>query len=99
MKDIKQIISECQNDVILELVQVLGIESTIKLLESFGGSQLYIPQIETLTKNEYRNSMIFTDFISGMSYRTIANKYELSEISIRKIVAVRKKNEQNKHGT
>lgn len=99
MKDVKQIISECQNEAISELVQVLGIESTIKLLENFGGSQLYIPQIETLTKNEYRNSMIFTDFISGMSYRTIANKYELSEISIRKIVAVRKKNEQNKHGT
>lgn len=86
MKDIKQIISECQNDVISELVQVLGIESTIKFLESFGGSQLYIPQIETLTKSECRNSMIFTDFMNGMSYRTIANKYELSEVSIRKIV-------------
>lgn len=95
MKDVKQIISECQNETVSELVQVLGVGNTVRLLEVFGGSQLYIPRLETLTKNEYRNSMICTDCMNGMSYRAVANKYGLSEMAIRKIVAVKKKNGQN----
>ncbi len=95
MKDVKQIISECQNETVLELVQVLGVGNTVRLLEVFGGSQLYIPRLETLTKNEYRNSMICTDCMNGMSYRAVASKYGLSEMAIRKIVAVKKKNGQN----
>ncbi len=95
MKDVNQIISECQNETVSELVQVLGVENTVRLLEVFGGSQLYIPRLETLTKGECRNFMICTDFMNGMSYRAVANKYGLSEMAIRKIVAVRKKNGQN----
>lgn len=95
MKDVKRIISECQNETISELVQVLGVGNTVRLLEVFGGSQLYIPRLETLTKSECRNSMICTDFMNGMSYREVANKYGLSEMAIRKIVAVKKKNGQN----
>ena len=86
MKDVKQIISECQNETVSELVQVLGIENTVRLIETFGGSQLYIPRLETLTKNEYRNSMIYTDCMNGMSYRAVASKYGLSEMAIRKII-------------
>ena len=86
MKDVKQIISECQNETVSELVQVLGIENTVRLIEVFGGSQLYIPRLETLTKNEYRNSMICTDCMNGMSYRAVASKYGLSEMAIRKII-------------
>lgn len=86
MKDVKQIISECQNETVSELVQVLGIENTVRLIETFGGSQLYIPRLETLTKNEYRNSMICTDCMNGMSYRAVASKYGLSEMAIRKII-------------
>lgn len=95
MKDVKQIISECQNETVSELVQVLGVGNTVRLLEVFGGSQLYIPRLETLTKSECRNSMICTDFMNGMSYRAVANKYGLSEMAIRKIVAVKRKNGQN----
>lgn len=95
MKDVKQIISKCQNETVSELVQVLGVGNTVRLLEVFGGSQLYIPRLETLTKSECRNSMICTDFMNGMSYREVANKYGLSEMAIRKIVAVKKKNGQN----
>lgn len=95
MKDVKRIISECQNETVSELVQVLGVGNTVRLLEVFGGSQLYIPRLETLTKSECRNSMICTDFMNGMSYREVANKYGLSEMAIRKIVAVKKKNGQN----
>ena len=95
MKDVKQIISECQNETVSELVQVLGVGNTVRLLEVFGGSQLYIPRLETLTKSECRNSMICTDFMNGMRYRAVANKYGLSEMAIRKIVAVKKKNGQN----
>ncbi len=86
MKDVKQIIFECQNETVSELVQVLGIENTVRLIETFGGSQLYIPRLETLTKNEYRNSMIYTDCMNGMSYRAVAGKYGLSEMAIRKII-------------
>ena len=52
MKDVKRIISECQNETVSELVQVLGVGNTVRLLEVFGGSQLYIPRLETLTKSE-----------------------------------------------
>ena len=86
MKDVKQIISECQNGTVSGLVQVLGVENTVRLLEVFGGSQLYIPRLETLTKNECRNSMIFTDCMNGMSYKAVARKYGLSEVAIRKII-------------
>lgn len=86
MKDVKQIISECQNETVSELVQVLGVENSVRFLEVFGGSQLYIPRLETLTKSEYRNSMICTDCMNGMSYRAVANKYGLSEMAVRKII-------------
>lgn len=56
---------------------------------------MYIPKLEMITKKEYRNSMIFTDCMNGMSYKAVAQKYGLSEMAVRKIVAVRKKNEQS----
>ena len=99
MKDVKQIISECQNGTVSELVQILGVENTVRLIEVFGGSQVYIPRLETLTRNEYRNSMICTDCMNGMSYRAVASKYGLSEIAIRKIVKKEgKQKDERKHG-
>lgn len=85
MKDVKQIISECQNGTVSELVQVLGVENTVRLIEVFGGSQIYIPKFNNLSR-EYRDSEIYKDFLSGISYSELRHKYKLSEKTIRAVI-------------
>ncbi|MCM1508503.1 MAG: hypothetical protein NC177_15440 [Ruminococcus flavefaciens] len=80
-----QLISECKNETVSELADILGLENTCKLIDKFGGSQLYIPQMERICR-EYRNHDIYGDFLSGMNYRDLTNKYSMSEMALRKIV-------------
>lgn len=80
-----QLISECKNETVLELVDILGLENTYKLIDTFGGISLYIPKMERISR-EYRNKNIYDDFLSGMNYRELKNKYSLSEMALRNIV-------------
>lgn len=79
------IILASDNEIIIELVDMFGIENTQKFIDMFGGNQLYIPQMKNISK-EYRNQNIYKDFLSGMSYIKLSNKYGLNEISLKRII-------------
>ncbi len=78
-------ILESDNETILELVDLIGAEHTWKLIEMFGGSQLYLPMPENIAR-EYRNSKIYKDYKNGLDYKKLKTKYRLSEMTIRKII-------------
>lgn len=73
------------NEIVTELIDTIGLEHTQKLVNTFGGSQLYIPMIENIAK-EYRNSEIYRDYKNGMNYHALSQKYNLSSVTIRKVV-------------
>lgn len=52
----------------------------------------YIPQMNTVIRKE-REQSIYKDFDSGASYKEIAKKYSVSEMSVRALIKKRKKRE------
>lgn len=78
-------VSESDNELITELNQVIGTESTITLIEKLGGQQLYIPQMNTVLRDE-RNKCIYAEFNKGVSFKEISKKYSVSEMCVRDII-------------
>lgn len=78
-------ILESKHQTIIELVDLIGAEHIRKLIDIFGGSHIYIPLAETVER-KYRDMNIYDDFLSGMSYSKLRNRYGLSEQTIRNIV-------------
>ena len=68
-----------------ELAETVGLEAYRKLVEHFGGCQIYIPKLE-MTLKKIRNIEIRNSF-NGSNYRELSKKYNLSEIMIRRIVS------------
>ena len=93
MNDMK-IISECRNETVAELVDMIGVENTVTVVKYFNGNQIYIPKFRKLAK-EYRDSEIYVDYKKGIGYKALSAKYKLKENTVRNIVAVKKKNEQS----
>lgn len=71
-----------------KIVDVIGFENLKKLIHEFGGSEIYIPKAETLTK-EFRNQQIKQDFKKGKNTDELALKYNLSITTIRRIIRSR----------
>ena len=81
---------ESEYEVIIELADLVGAENTLKLINNFSGSNIYIPSIE-MVERKYRDMNIYSDFLSGMNYSELRHKYGLSEKTIRLIVNAEKK--------
>ena len=71
-----------------ELAETVGLEAYRKLVENYGGMCVYIYKPETILR-ERRNAEICNDF-NGMNYRELAQKYHLSEKTVREIVSGKK---------
>ncbi len=69
---------------------MIGIEKTLELTKKLGGTQLYIPKFKNLAK-DYRDNEIYHDYQIGMSYKAVACKYGLSEVSVRSIINIKRK--------
>ncbi|MDO4720726.1 MAG: Mor transcription activator family protein [Peptostreptococcaceae bacterium] len=67
------------------LAEIVGIENYIKIVEQFGGLALYIPKRDTLLR-KIRNHEIRSKF-NGTNYKELALEYNLTEVSIRTILA------------
>lgn len=67
------------------LAECIGMEAYRKLVENYAGSALYIRKPDTVTAS-VRNAQIQAEF-NGYNYRELAKKFNLSEISIRRIVS------------
>ena len=68
----------------LDLVDTLGLESFLSLVDLCGGQSLYIPKRETLGR-EGRDREIRARY-NGANTRALARQFRLSERYVRKIV-------------
>lgn len=73
-----------------ELAEVIGLESYLKLINSYAGCTIYIKKPERMIKQS-RDAEIYQKF-TGSNYRQLAKEYRLSELSVRKIVGNMRKN-------
>lgn len=67
-----------------EAAEIIGIDSYLKLCHHYGGSNLYIPKKDRVTRY-VRDEQIKREFDGG-NYKEISRKYRLSESHVRKIV-------------
>ena len=68
---------------VIDIVDTIGIDAFKDLVRLVGGSNLYIPNENSITK-EYRNKKIREEFKGD--YKTISRKYGISEVQVRNIV-------------
>ena len=69
---------------IKDVVDVIGIDSTAKLIKEFGGEALYFPKLESIMRNS-RDINIRKDF-TGNNQRELSKEYRLSVRCIRQIL-------------
>lgn len=68
---------------VMDIVDTIGIDAFKDLVRLAGGSNLYIPNENSITK-EYRNKLIRESFEGD--YKSIARKFGISEVQVRNIV-------------
>lgn len=68
---------------------MVGLDVFKTLVQTFGGTYLYIPKKDNITR-PVRNAMIKADFTRS-NIQELAKKYQLSEVQIRSIVAPKNK--------
>ena len=76
---IEDIADEQQRD----LAEMIGLENYIRLVETYGGSSIYIYKQDSFVRL-LRDKKIREEFRGD--YRALAQKYNLSEMAIRNIV-------------
>jgi Mor family transcriptional regulator len=81
---INEITKEMIPETYYAIADSIGIKNLIILSQTFGGSMLYIPKYDSLTKS-IRDAKIKKEF-NGVNYRDLALKYNLSESTIRNII-------------
>lgn len=84
MKEIKITLEDLFGEQKL-IAEIIGIEAYLKLAEVYGGQSIYIAKMDKV-ENIQRNARIIADF-NGYNHKFLANKYHLSERSIRAIIA------------
>lgn len=77
-----------------EIVEEIGVENFIKLIDKFGGSTIYIPKLNSAYSNEIKSYVISQ--YNGYNKRKLANKFGLSEKTIQNIISENIKNKIEK---
>ena len=72
------------HETVAHLVDVIGFENAWRLVEAFGGTELYIPKKDTQLI-PIRDAQIHKEF-DGSNYKALATKYGLSEKRVRNII-------------
>ena len=67
-----------------EIAECIGIEAYRKLVQRFGGSNIYIQKADTILKSERNNKI--RKLFNGKNYKSLAIMFGLSESHIRLIV-------------
>lgn len=67
-----------------ELANIIGIDNLLELAAHFGGTQIYIPQIDKLVKN-VKYKKIIEEF-DGFNIRQLSQKYNVSESTVYRLV-------------
>lgn len=81
--------SFCKEDkesrLIKELVELIGEENTLKITKTYGGENIYVPKCEK-SAFRTRDRDIYSQFLDGVSLKTLARRHGLAEKTIRDIV-------------
>lgn len=72
-----------------ELADVIGLEAYKKLIRHYGGNQLYIQQVDSVLK-DMRDKELNEKF-DGSNYKELSREYGISEMTIRDIVAEKRR--------
>lgn len=72
-----------------ELAEIIGLDSYKKLVRHYGGNQLYIQQADSVLK-DLRDKELNEKF-NGSNYKELSREYGISEMTIRDIVAPKRK--------
>lgn len=83
---IKQIKIDMIPEAYREVAELIGIQNLLNLAKSFGGTMMYVPKADSLTKS-IRDISIKSEF-NGSNYKELALKYNLSESTIRNIMNI-----------
>ncbi|MBP3339801.1 MAG: DNA-binding protein [Lachnospiraceae bacterium] len=67
-----------------ELAEIIGIENLMSLAKYYGGTQIYIPQVEMLLKNVKYKAII--EEFDGFNIKKLAKKYGVSESTVYRLV-------------
>lgn len=67
-----------------QLAELLTLPVYVTLIRTYGGTYMYIPKPETISKN-IRNEIINREF-DGTNYKQLAKRHKLSEVTVRTIV-------------
>lgn len=67
-----------------DMARIIGTENLMKLVEEFGGTQIYLPRKNQLMK-EYIYKAILKEF-NGSNRRELSKKYDISESTIYRII-------------
>lgn len=67
------------------LIDGIGVESFMYLVDMYGGTSMYIPKSQSIFRNK-RDEKIRAEF-DGYNYKALADKYNLTTRYVRVIVA------------
>ena len=81
---IKYLSKEDIPEFLQNLVDIMGIEAFIRLIEEYGGSSIYIPNENSILK-PIRNRLIKKHF-NGNNYKELSKEFKISEMQVRNIV-------------
>ncbi len=87
--NLERALANSENEVIKLLVNVLGTGNALALVKMAGGTPLYIPTIETISKEE-RDSEIYQQYTEGATFKSLSRKYGHTKKTIREIVNLEK---------
>ena len=65
--------------------EIVGKEAYEEVVRVYGGSNVYIPMMETYNREE-RNQKIYEEFCSGASFKELGLKWGLAANTVRGIV-------------
>ena len=68
-----------------EVAERIGLKAALDLVDGFAGCQLYVPKLDTLSRQLIYRRM-YDDFRACGNYKRVAVKYGLSESRTRQIV-------------
>lgn len=72
-----------------ELAEVIGIEAYKKLIKYYGGTSLYVQKADSVMKDA--RDIELNQKFDGGNYKELAREYGISEMTIRDIVAPKRK--------
>ena len=67
-----------------KLAEVIGIEATVALCRTFGGTPIYIPKVDALIAAQ-RDQLIRTEY-NGYNIAKLAHKYNITARTVQRIL-------------